>query len=289
MLVKLNEVLEYTLTNNYAVPAFNVFGYEDAKAVIDAAEEIDAPVIIATNKVAIAHMPIHILGKMLIGLAEDANVPVVVHLDHGADYDTVAQALKAGYSSVMYDGSQLSFDENMKTTQEVVKLAHAFGIPVEAEIGSVGYSDPSMGMKSALTNPSEAKDFVERTDVDALAVAVGTLHRMEKQTASIRYDLIEQIQKRVTVPLVLHGSSGVLDADLKKIAKTRFGKVNIGTAIRMGFGNTLRQESVNKPDVFDRIELFRKPMEAVKQEAIRKLKLLNTSKYQESSNLITNQ
>lgn len=279
MLVNLNDVLKGTLTKDYAVPAFNVFGYEDANSVIKAAEALNAPVILATNKVAITEIPIEILGNMLTRLAEQSSVPVVVHLDHGADYETVAQALKAGYSSVMYDGSQLPFEENIQTTKEIVKMAHSFGIPVEAEIGSVGYSDPHINMKHTLTDPKEAKEFVERTNIDALAVAVGTLHRMEEQSADIQYSLIEEIQLLVNIPLVLHGSTGVSDEDLRKITKTKFGKVNIGTALRMAFGNTLRQEFKANPDAYDRIELFRNPWEAVTQQAKIKIELLNTSKY----------
>jgi fructose-bisphosphate aldolase class II len=276
--VTLTDVIKDTTKKDFAVPAFNVFGYEDAKAVIAAAEELDAPVILATNKVATAHMPIHILARILIGLAEEASVPVVVHLDHGKDYDTVAEALKSGYSSVMYDGSQLSFEENARTTKEIVKMAHAFGVPIEAEIGSVGYSDPSLGT-GALTDPEEAKVFAEETGVDALAVAVGTLHRMEAQTATVQFDRLEQIQQVVAVPLVMHGSTGIPDTDLKKLTQTNIGKVNIGTALRMAFGSTLRQEMEVKPEAFDRIALFEKPMEAVKQEALRKMKLLNMDQY----------
>src|SRR5690625_13123 len=267
------------MEKSYAVPAFNVFGYEDAKAVIDAAEELEAPVILATNKVAISHMPMPILGNMLSKLAENATVPVVVHLDHGSDYDTVVSALKSGYSSVMYDGSQLPLEENIQTTKEIVKVSHAFGIPVEAEIGSVGYTDPNMGMKATLTDPAEAEEFAERTGVDALAVAVGTLHRMEEQTANLRFDLIEEIEKLVHVPLVMHGSTGIPDDDLEKITQTKFGKVNIGTAIRMAFGNTLRTKMEEQPHEFDRIALFKDPMTMVKEVAMDKIKLLYADEY----------
>ncbi len=279
MIVTLNDVLKYTMEKSYAVPAFNVFGYEDAKAVIEAAEELKAPVILATNKVAISHMSMPILGNMLSKLAENATVPIVVHLDHGSDYDTVVSALKSGYSSVMYDGSQLPLEENIQTTKEIVKVSHAFGIPVEAEIGSVGYTDPNMGMKATLTDPAEAEEFSKRTGVDALAVAVGTLHRMEEQTADLRFDLIEEIERRIDVPLVMHGSTGIPDEDLKKITKTNFGKVNIGTALRMAFGNTLRKEIEEQPETFDRMELFKEPMKAVKEAAMEKIKLLNADQY----------
>lgn len=284
MLVTLKEVLHHSMEKPYAVPAFNVFGYEDAKAVIEAAEELQAPVILATNKVAIAHMPIHILGKLLTQLAEDASVPVVVHLDHGSDYETVAQALKVGYSSVMYDGSQLSLAENIKNTKEIVKMSRAFGVSIEAEIGSVGYTDASMGMKHIYTNPKEAEQFAQQTGVDALAVAVGTLHRMEEQTAQIQYDLIREIEEVVHVPLVLHGSTGVPDEDLQNITETNFGKVNIGTALRMAFGEAMKETINSRPNVYDRMEVFPVSMKAVKDVAKEKLKLLRTDKYQEFIN-----
>ncbi|MFS0821523.1 class II fructose-bisphosphate aldolase [Bacillus sp. 1P02SD] len=278
MLAKLTDVLTGTIESNYAIPAFNVFGYEDAQAVIQAAEELGAPVILATNKVAIQHIPIHIIGKLLVGLAEQAKVPVVVHLDHGKDYETVAKAIASGYSSVMYDGSQLPFSENVRTTKEIVRMAHAYGIPVEAEIGSVGYSDPTLGM-GALTDPHEAKQFAEETDVDALAVAVGTIHRMEEQTAYVQFDRLHDIQQLVRVPLVMHGSTGIPDEDLKKLASTNIGKVNIGTAIRMAFGNSLRQEVNANVTSFDRIDWFKNAMEAVKEEAKHKMRLLNLDNY----------
>jgi|SRR5690625_50943 len=279
MLVTLNDVLKHTKSRGFAVPAFNIFGFEDAKAVVEAAEELNAPVILATNKVAIANTPIDILGKMLTQLANQVNVPVVLHLDHGKDYETAAQAIKAGYSSVMYDGSQLSFEDNIKTTKEIVRMAHAFSIPVEAEIGSVGYTDPNMKMKAALTDPLEAREFAIHTGVDALAVAVGTLHRMEEQTAHIRFDLIEEIEGQIDLPLVLHGSTGVPDEDLIRIAKTNFGKVNIGTALRMDFGNTLRKTIQDNPEQFDRVELFKDPLKQIKQTAKEKITLLNAHKY----------
>ncbi|MCC3356863.1 class II fructose-bisphosphate aldolase [Bacillus sp. REN16] len=278
MLAKLTDVLQGTIENKYAIPAFNVFGYEDAQAVIEAAEEMGAPVILATNKVAIQHIPIHIIGKLLVGLAEQATVPVVVHLDHGKDYETVAKAIASGYSSVMYDGSHLPFKENVRTTKEIVRMARAFGIPVEAEIGSVGYSDPSLGT-GALTDPLEAKQFAEETEIDALAVAVGTLHRMEEQTAHVQFDRLHEIEQLVSVPLVMHGSTGIPDEDLKKMASTNIGKVNIGTAIRMAFGTTLRQEVNANPASFDRIDWFKRPMEAVKEEAKHKMKLLSLETY----------
>lgn len=276
MLVTLNELLDQALAKKCAIPAFNVFGYEDAKAVIDAAEELRAPVILATNKVAIHHMPIDVIGAMLGKMAKKASVPVVVHLDHGQDYETVAKAIAAGYSSVMYDGSALPFEENVKNTKDVVKLGHGFGVSVEGEIGSVGYSDAARN-HGRLTDPQEAKEFAERTGVDALAVAVGTTHRMETQSASVDYPLIETIQGLVRQPLVMHGSTGLPDKALRQISQMHFCKVNIGTAIRMRFGHSLRKAMQEKPNVFDRLELMKEPMREVKEEAINKMKLLQAN------------
>lgn len=278
MLVSLKEILHGIAETSCAVPGFNVFGYEDAAAVIQAAEELGAPVILMTNKNAIEHMPVEYLGNLLSRMAKDAAVPVCVHLDHAKDYALVERAINSGFSGVMYDGSQLSLEENIENTRQVIKLAHEAGVSVEAEIGSVGYSDPSIQAKAIYTDPEEARKFAEKTGVDALAVAVGTVHRMQIQAANIQYDRLEAIQRVVGIPLVIHGSTGVTDEDLAKLATYRVGKVNIGTALRMAFGNTLREEMAAHPNEFDRITLFKKPMEAVKEEAKNKLRILGFGK-----------
>jgi fructose-bisphosphate aldolase class II len=280
MLVTLNDAVKTYVTSNGAVAAFNVFGYEDAAAVIHAAEELHLPVILATNRAALDHMPVALIGGMLTKLAEQASVPVCVHLDHGKDLEAVIRAIHAGYTSVMYDGSQLPLEDNISRTRDIVRFARAGGIPVEAEIGSVGYSDPTLKVKAFMTDPEEARIFVEATEVDALAVAVGSLHRMERQNADIRFDLLQEIERQVKTPLVIHGSTGIRDDDLARLAATRVAKVNIGTALRMVFGRTLREEVEQQPDEFDRIRLFSKPMERVKEEAKQKMRLLNPSAVQ---------
>ncbi len=275
MLVNLNEITKRFVNLPGAVAAFNVFGYEDAISVVQAAEQLNEPVILATNKIALEHMPVELLGSMLCKIAEKASVPVCVHLDHGKDLHTAIKAILSGYTSVMYDGSQLSLEDNIRTTKEIVKFAHAIGIPVEAEIGSVGYSDPSLNMKAFYTEPEEAKIFAEETEVDALAVAVGSLHRMEQQSAVIQFDRLEKIQSRVRTPLVIHGSTGITDRDLTRLASYNVVKINIGTAIRMAFGQALRAEMNRRPEEFDRIKLFQAPMLNVQEEVKRKMRLLH--------------
>ncbi|AGB42382.1 ketose-bisphosphate aldolase [Halobacteroides halobius DSM 5150] len=274
MLVNLRDMVDKAAKNNYAVAGFNVYGYEDATAVIKAAEEMDAPVILMANKDAVEHMPVEILANIFCPLAEEADVPVCVKLDHAKDYFLAVRAIKSGFTSVMYDGSQLLLKENIKNTQEIVKLAHSVGVAVEAEIGSVGYNDSTIEAEEIYTDPEEAKIFAEKTNVDALAVAVGTLHRMKKQGAEIQYDRLVEIEKLVDTPLVIHGSSGVTDEDLSKLATTQVGKVNIGTALRMAFGNTLKAEVEENPEEFDRIKWFKKPMEAVTEATKEKLRIL---------------
>lgn len=274
MLVNMNGILKDAVQDNKSVAAFNVFGYEDARAVIDAAEECNAPVILMTNRDAVEFMDIRYFAKLFGEMARDAKVPVCIHLDHAKDYELIVKAIKSGYTSVMYDGSQLSLEENIKNTKEIVKLAKACNVSTEAEIGSVAYSDKALGGKSIYTEPEEAEEFARETKIDALAVAIGTLHRMEVQEAVIQYDRLEKIIKLTDTPIVIHGSTGVKDEDLQKLTKYNVGKVNIGTALRMAFAKSLREEMQQKPDVFDRIKLFERPMEEVKKAAINKMKLL---------------
>lgn len=274
MLTDMKNMVEDAAASNRAVAAFNVFGYEDAAAVVQAAEKRNAPVILAANAVAITHMPLHCLGALLCAVAERASVPVCVHLDHGRDEETIREAIACGFTSVMYDGSQLPLEKNIEMTKRMVAIVRENGVSIEAEIGSVGYNDPTMNLKHELSDPGQVKTFVEETEVDAVAVSVGTVHRMEQQSAAIRFDLLEQIESAVRTPLVIHGSSGVPDDQLRRLVAHRVGKINIGTALRMAFGKTLREEIERHPHEYDRIRLFQKPMAAVEAEAARKLSLL---------------
>ncbi len=278
MLVNMKKIVEDAAKSDYAVPGFNVFGYEDAAAIVAAAEEVNCPVILMTNRDAVAHMPFDILGGILKGVAANAKVPVCVHLDHGKTFEEAVQAIKAGYTSVMYDGSQLPLEENIKNTKEIVRMAHAVGVTVEAEIGSVGYDDPSIQATAIYTEPEEAKQFADETGVDALAVAIGTLHRMQTQAAKIQYDRLDKIQELTNIPIVIHGSTGIVDEDLQKLVKYRVAKINIGTALRMAFGYKLRETIENNPEEFDRIKFFKEPMEAVKKAAKEKMLLLGLGK-----------
>ena len=285
MLVSLNEILKDAADGDYAVAGFNVYGYEDAIMVVKAAEELNVPVVLMTNKDAVAHMPISILGKILVEISEKSTTKVCVHLDHAGSKDQIIDAIEAGFTGVMYDGSQLSIEENIKNTKEIVEIAHKKNVSVEGEIGSVGYSDPSLNAKAIFTEPEDAKRFVEETGLDAVAVAIGTLHRMEEQAANIQYDRLAEIEKVVNIPIVIHGSTGVKDEDLRKFAKSRVGKVNIGTALRMAFGKTMRDETINNTEEFDRIKLFKEPMEQVRKVALEKMTILGAGNNNKKINI----
>lgn len=270
MLVTLKEILDC----GQAVAGFNVYGYEDSISVVRAAEELGKPVILMTNKDAINFIPTEIIGPMLVTMAKSAKVPVCVHLDHSRSFEDVQRAVAAGYSSVMYDGSQLSYEENLEITKKVSDFAHGHGVSVEAEVGSVGYADPSVQARVEYTDPEQAAHFAAETKVDALAVAIGTVHRMKAQEANIDFQLLANIREKLAIPIVIHGSSGVKDEDITRMCQMGARKINLGTTLRMAFGNTLRKTVNEMPDEFDRLKFFPASMEAVKEKAKEKMLLL---------------
>lgn len=274
MLYNLKDIIRLVDEENRGIAAFNVYGYEDSQAVVEAAEEIGRPVVLMANKDAVNHMGVEMIGKIMGHVGVSAKVPVAVHLDHATEFETIRKAVDCRYTSVMFDGSQLPFEENVKMTKNVVQMAHEKNVSVEAEIGAVGYSDSSIKFNARFTEPQEARKFAELTGVDALAVAIGTVHRMEMQKAEIQFERLREIAKQVDIPLVIHGSTGVTDQDLSKLVAFGARKINIGTALRMEFGQTLRRQFETEPKAFDRVKLFGPCMEAVKKKALEKMQLL---------------
>ncbi len=274
MIVTMSEMLLPLKEKKKAVAAFNVFGYEDSKAVVDAAEELGEPVILMANKLAVEHMPVEIFADICRGIAERSSADVCIHLDHSTSYDLILRCIKAGFSSVMFDGSQLPYEENVRATREVVRAAHACGVSVEAEIGAVGYADGT-AFNPAYTDPDQAEAFERDASPDAIAIAVGTVHRMATQTACLNFELMDEIIGRLHSPAVIHGSTGVSDEDLTRLVQHGAKKINIGTALRMQFGRSLREQLDADPKAYDRVVLFRKCMADVKAVAARKIALLS--------------
>jgi fructose-bisphosphate aldolase class II len=273
MLVTLAELLPLYLDRDAAVGAFNATVYADAEPVISAAERMKAPVIVQLGSYATSAMDIGLWGLLLGEMARRSSVPVCLHLDHATRIDEIQKAIDSGFSSVMIDGSQLSYEGNVEITREVVARAKKRGVSVEAEIGSVAYSG-SASHKAELTDPDIAARFAEDTGVDAVAVAVGTLHRMQKQASHIDFELLARIGEKVTIPLVIHGSTGLVDEDLVKVRSTRVCKVNIGTALRVAFDRALRESLAENPDNHVITQLLGKPRRAVEDVVLGKLSLL---------------
>lgn len=274
MIITMPEALSAAAKQNKAVAAFNVFGYEDAKASIDAAEAMGEPVILMANKPAVEHMPLKIFADMIRYLGERAGVGVCIHLDHSTSYDLIVQAIEAGFTSVMFDGSQLPYEENVAITRDVVRAAHACGVSVEAEIGAVGYADGTV-FNAAYTDPDQAASFERDAGPDAIAISVGTVHRMNTQAAKLDFALMDRIVSRLHTPVVIHGSTGVSDADLSRLVRHGARKINIGTALRMRFGQSLREQLEADPKAYDRVVLYQKCMADVQAVAAQKIALLS--------------
>ena len=230
MLVNLNEVLKKAQKEKYAVGLFNTTDTDMLQAVIEAAEESNSPVILGTAEVLLPYGELKLIAPSVIATAKRAKVPVVVHYDHGLTFDRCIEALKLGFSSIMFDGSAKPYEQNIAETREMVKIAHAFGATVEGEIGHVGEAAKEDNLLTDMyTTPEEAKAYLEATGVNALAVAIGSAHGVYKKKPMLNIERLKEISGEVKVPLVLHGGSGLSDDDFKNTIRNGIAKVNIFT------------------------------------------------------------
>ncbi|MBQ7879343.1 MAG: class II fructose-bisphosphate aldolase [Clostridia bacterium] len=246
MLVNLNDVLKKAQKENYAVGLFNSTDSDMLQAVIEAAEEMNAPIIIGTAEVLLPYGELKLIAPSVLAAAKRAKVPVVVHYDHGLTFERCIEALKLGFSSVMYDGSAKDYETNIAETREIVKIAHAFGASVEGEIGHVGQaSDGDEDLHDMYTTPEEAKAYLDATGVDALAVAIGTAHGVYKKKPMLNLKRLEEIRSTVDVPLVLHGGSGLTDDDFRNSIAKGIAKMNIFTDLCLA-GDRAMKEGTEK-------------------------------------------
>jgi len=272
-LVTLKDVLQPALRDGYAVGGLVTLGWEDMRAFVAAAEAENCPVILQAGPGCRAHTPLPVLGKLMRYLAENASVPVVAHLDHGYTYDECSEALDAGFTSLMFDGSRKPLADNIKETLQIVEMAHKAGISCEGEIGFVGYSG---GEASAGTDPADAALFAAETGVDAMAISVGNVHLQQDKEGGLDTPRIAAIQAATNTPLVIHGGSGVPIAQRKQLAtQTNICKFSIGTELRMAFGAALRDAVNSDPTRFDRVSILKEthdPVMAAARVVLRNLR-----------------
>ena len=224
-------MLERAKNEHKGVGAFSVGNMEMVKGAVQAAEELNTPIILQIAEVRLKHSPLELMGPMMVQAAKEAKVDIAVHLDHGLTMETVKKALELGFTSVMFDSSTYPFEENIERTRQVVELAAKYNATVEAELGLVGGSeDGSTDHGIRCTDPDDAKVFCERTGIDALAVAIGNAHGNYPVAPKLAFDVLEKIHEKTEVPLVLHGGSGITDEDFQKAISLGIVKVNIATA-----------------------------------------------------------
>lgn len=279
MLVNFQQILPKAQQEHYAVGLFNALNTEMARGVIGAAEALRSPVIVGTAEILLPYSPLECVCDALKFMAQRTDVPVVLHYDHGLTFEKCMEALQLGFTSLMYDCSTDPYEENVRKLAELTRIAHAFGATVEAELGHVGDNDsddPTLEDPSAFyTDPVQAKEFVDKTHVDALAIAVGTAHGAYRFTPKLDFDRIVAIRQAIPeTPLVLHGGSGLSDEDFRKAIQCGIAKVNIFTDINVAGARAIREAvQAEKCAMTDLMNL---QVEAVKAETMKKMQLFGS-------------
>ena len=267
MLVTGKELLDKAHEGGYAVGAFNVNTMEQCQAIIAAAEETRSPVIIQASQGGLKYAGVKMISAMVKALAEDTDIPVALHLDHGTDFKQIMLCLRHGFTSVMIDASKLPLQGNIDTTKKVCEIAHAVGVSVEAEIGKIGGTEDDVTVserEATFTDPDEAAKLVNETGVDSLAIAIGTAHGPYKGEPKLDFDRLELIKKKLDMPIVLHGSSGVPEASIRKAVSLGVNKINIDTDIRLSFSAAVR-DFVDKSDAYDPRKIITPARDAMKE------------------------
>ena len=280
MLVTGKEILDHAHKHGYAVGAFNINNMEILQALVAAANEERSPVILQVSEGAIKYAGMDYLAAMVKVAANETTVPICLHLDHGTTYETIMKCMTHGWTSVMYDGSHHPLDKNIEETAHIVKVAHASGISVEAELGRLSGVEDNISVEekdSIYTNPQEAEKFVKETGVDSLAIAIGTAHGKYKGEPKLDYERLDTIKKMLDMPIVLHGASGLTEEQLKKCVALGVNKINIDTDFRQAFTDGINSVFEKTPDVFDPRKILGPARDAVKQVAIKKIRMFGSN------------
>ena len=278
MLVNLNGVLRDAQKNHYGVGLFNTTDTDMLEAVISAAEEVRSPVVIGTAEVLLPYGELELIAPSIINMAKKATVPVVVHYDHGLTFGRCIEALKLGFTSIMFDGSACELSENLNATAEMVRIAHAFGATVEGEIGHVGdASNNDQANGDMYTTPEEAADFVKATGVDALAVAIGTAHGAYKIKPRLDIERLKEIRNAIDTPLVLHGGSGLTDNDFRSVIENGIAKVNIFTDLCVAADRAIAENLGDRSGFNEYLTRRKIKVEAMKKAAMEKMLLFGSN------------
>ncbi|MEM1988550.1 MAG: class II fructose-bisphosphate aldolase [Candidatus Woesearchaeota archaeon] len=273
MLVSSKELLNSAKAKKIAIGAFNINNYEFAKGIILAAQEMKQDVIVQTTQHAIDYASFKVLSSIVKSLAEDYDVKIVLHLDHGKDIKYVINAIKYGWTSVMIDGSDLPYEQNVALTKAVVKIAHQAEIPVEGELGPIPKATEKI---TKFTDPDQVEDFVNSTDVDFLAVAIGNAHGIYSDpNPKINLDVLKKINKKVNIPLVMHGGSGLPDEQIKQAIQNGISKINFDTELRIAFSNALENYFKKEPGSYNVRTFLTESINSVKEKVKEKMKILN--------------
>ncbi|MCG8484224.1 MAG: class II fructose-bisphosphate aldolase [Clostridia bacterium] len=258
-LVTLKEILAGTREGRYAVGAFNFNGYEDAQGIIEGALAKNSPVIMMASMGAVQYIGLKQTVGMIKGMAESVNIPVCLHLDHATDYDLIIEAVKEGFTSVMIDASAKDYETNIAESKAIVEFAREYNCSVEAELGKVGGKEDNIVVddaSAAFTNPDDVVRFVEETGIDALAIAIGTVHGFYKSEPKLDFERLEKIAAITDCPLVLHGGSGVPVEDFKKCIQLGMSKINVGTELKATATNTIRTQVGEIPNEVDQRKIL---------------------------------
>ncbi|MDR2939453.1 MAG: class II fructose-bisphosphate aldolase [Clostridiales bacterium] len=275
--VNCKEMILKAQKEKYAVPAFNAENLEMAQAIVSAAVEENSPVIIQTTKPTAAYLGMEEMAAIVSALAKKAPIPVALHLDHADKFDIIMQAIKAGYTSVMVDGSALPLKENIAISAKVAEIAREMDISTEGELGRIGGKEDDVNVKNAAyVVPSEAKEFAEKTGVDFFAVAIGTAHGFYKGEPHLAFDVLAEVAKLVSTPLVLHGGSGIEEAKIKKAISLGMSKVNFATELRDNFTKSVR-EALKDETIIDPKKYLGVARAGLKSFCIQKIRMCGSS------------
>jgi len=279
-LVSMNEFLPKAKANKFAVGQFNMNNLEFAKAITEAAIEENSPFIFGVSEGALKYMGIEYTVAIAEAAAKQSGLPIALHLDHGSSFEVAMKCIRAGFSSVMFDGSHYGLEENIELTKQVVKAARAMGVSVEGELGTIGGVEDDISVDeehASLAKPEEAIRFYEETGVDCLAIAVGTAHGMYKGEPKIHYDIIEKVTSAIPVPVVLHGGSGVPDDAIRQSIKAGVGKINVNTENQVACTNAIREVLAGNANVYDPRKYLSPAITAMKAVVQEKIRLFGSS------------